>query len=186
MSYLPNRRLTRRLTVAAAVVITASAISTAAYAAPSSPAENATSACTVASLHTWVATSLRTESAGITYYPLEFTNTSRSVCSLSGFPVVSAISKSGSQLGSTAGRGRQLVVPLVILAHGQTAHTILAYRGGMVSAGGRCGSVGTADKLRVNLLGLKGAAYPALSFRACSHAGPVYLTVVEAIRPGTG
>lgn len=186
MSYLPNRRLTRRLTAAAAVAITACAISSSAYAATASPAENATSLCTVASLHTWVATGLRTESAGITYYPLEFTNTSRSVCSLSGFPVVSAISKTGSQLGSTAGRGTQLVVPLVILAPDQTAHTILAYRGRMVSAGGRCGSVGAAAKLRVYLAGLKGAAYPALSFRACSHTGPVYLTVVEAIRAGNG
>jgi hypothetical protein len=195
MSYLPHRRATRRLTAAAAVAVTACAISSAAYAATASPATHtaaatnaahATSVCTVASLRTWVATSLRTESAGITYYPLEFTNTSRSVCSLSGYPVVSAVSKTGSQLGSPAGHGMQLVVPLVILAPGGTAHTILAYRGGMVSAGGRCGSVGTAAKLRVYLEGLKGAAYPALSFRACSHTGPVYLTVVEAIRAGTG
>jgi hypothetical protein len=188
MSYLPNRRVTRRLTTAAAVAVTACTISSAAYAAtasPAAPAQNATSACTVASLHTWVATSLRTESAGITYYPLEFTNTSKSVCSLSGFPVVSAISKSGSQLGSTAGRGTQLVVPLVTLAPGHTAHTILAYRGRMVSAGGRCGSVGTAAKLRVYLAGLKGAAYPALGIRACSHSGPVYLTITEPIRAGS-
>jgi hypothetical protein len=54
----------------------------------------------------------------------------------------------------------------------------------MVSAGGRCGSVGTAAKLRIYLDGLKGAAYPVLSVRACSHAGPVYLTVTEPIRKG--
>jgi hypothetical protein len=198
MSYLPHRPTTRRLTAAAAAAITACAISSAAYAATASPAahtapaahaasvKNAAPGCTDASLRTWVATKLRTESAGVTYYPLEFTNTSRSVCSLSGYPVVSAVSKSGSQLGSPAGHGMQLVAPLVTLAPGQTAHTILAYRGRMVSSGGRCGSVGAAAKLRVNLDGLKGAAYPALSFRACSHAGPVYLTVVEAIRAGTG
>ena len=189
MRHFSTRRTTRRLTAVAAVAVTACGISTAAYAATTSPAAHArpaTSVCTPASLRTWVDVRLRTESAGITYYPLEFTNTSHATCSLSGYPAVSAISKSGGQLGSSASHGRQLVVPLVVLAPGATAHTIIAYRGGMVSAGGRCGSVDTANRLRVYLAGLKGAAYAGLSFRACSHAGPVFLTVTQAIRSGLG
>jgi hypothetical protein len=189
MRHFSTRRTTRRLTAVAAVAVTACGISTAAYAATTSPAAHArpaTSVCTPASLRTWVDVRLRTESAGITYYPLEFTNTSHATCSLSGYPAVSAISKSGGQLGSTATHGMQLVVPLVVLAPGATAHTIIAYHGGMVSAGGRCGSVDTATRLRVYLQGLKGAAYAGLSFRACSHAGPVFLTVTQAIRSGLG
>lgn len=187
MSYLSTRRVTRRLTAAAAVAVTACTFSTVAYAATSSPAgRTAPTApvCTAASLRTWVATSQRSESAGITYYPLNFTNISHSTCSMSGYPAVSALSKSGGQLGSSAGHGRLLVLRLVNLAPGATAHTTLAYHGGMVSSGGRCGSVDTAAKLRVSLTGLKGAAYATLGFRACSHAGPVYLTITQPIRAG--
>jgi hypothetical protein len=184
----PTRHSTRRVIAAAAVAVAGCSLSSAAYAATSSPAARTVTSnpvCTPASLHAWVAIRHRTSSAGIAYYPLDFTNTSKSACSMSGYPAVFALSKTGGQLGSPAGHGRLLVIPLVNLAPGATAHTVLAYHGGMVSSGGRCGSVDTTAKLRVNLAGLKGAAYPALGLRACSHAGPVYLTITEPIRAGS-
>jgi hypothetical protein len=189
MSYLPTRPITRRLIAVAATTAAACAVSSAAYASTATTAARtapATSTCAAASLRVWVAVSHRSESAGTTYYPLDFTNTGRATCALSGYPVVSAISQGGGQLGSPAGHGLLLVAPLVILAPGATAHTTLAYHTGMVSAGGRCGPVGKAAKLRVFLSGLKPAAYAAFSFRACSHAGPVYLTVTQPIRAGVG
>jgi hypothetical protein len=186
MSYLPTRPITRRLVAAAAVAVTTCTISTAAYASTAAPSAPATPGCTAASLRVWVAVSQRSESSGTSYYPLEFTNTGSTTCSLSGYPVVSAISRTGGQLGSPAGRGRLLVAPLVTLVHGATAHTTLAYHNGMVSAGGRCGSVDMAAKLRIYLAGLKPAAYATFGFRACSHSGPVYLTITQPIRAGVG
>jgi Protein of unknown function (DUF4232) len=184
MSYLPTRPITRRLVATAAATAAACAISSAAYASTAAHTAPANVTCTAASLHVWVAVKQRSESSGSTYYPLEFTNTGATTCSMSGYPVVSAISRTGGQLGSPAGHGLLLVVPLVNLAPGATAHTTLAYHSGMVSAGGRCGSVDMATKLRVSLAGLKPATYATFGFRACSHAGPVYLTITQPIRAG--
>ncbi|HSZ28856.1 MAG TPA: DUF4232 domain-containing protein [Pseudonocardiaceae bacterium] len=42
-----------------------------------------------------IAVSQGSEAPGTSYYPLEFTNTGGHTCSLSGYPVVSAISRAG-------------------------------------------------------------------------------------------
>lgn len=187
MSYLPARFTSRRLFAATGVA--AAAIIAAACAAGSSPAAHAAPvlpACTNSSIGAWIAVGHGSEASGSTDYPLEFTNLGRSSCSLSGYPVVSAISRTGVQLGSPAGRGRLMVAPRVVLAPGATAHTTLAYHGRLVSTGGSCGHVGTASELRLYLAGQKRATYAAFSFQACSGAGPVYLTIAEPIRAGVG
>jgi hypothetical protein len=190
MSYLPARSITRRLFAAAAAAAAAGAIASAACAASSPPAAHAAPvipACTgTTSLGAWIAVSLGSEASGTTYYPLEFTNTGGYTCSLSGYPVVSAISRAGVRLGSPAGRGLLTIAPRVVLAPGATAHTTLAYHGRLVSTGGGCGPVDTAVELRVYLAGQKRATYAAFGFQACSHAGPVYLTITEPIRAGVG
>ena len=43
-------------------------------------------------------------SAGTTYYPLQFTNTSKTTCTLRGYPGVSAVTGSGQQIGNPASR----------------------------------------------------------------------------------
>jgi hypothetical protein len=187
VSYLPARFTNPRLFAATAVA--AAAIISAACAASSSPAAHAAPAlpaCTDTSIGAWIAVGHGSEASGTTDYPLEFTNLGRSTCSLSGYPVVSAISRTGVQLGSQASRGRLLVAPRVVLAPGATAHTTLAYHGGLVSTGGGCGHVGTAAELRVYLAGQHRATYAAFGFQACSGAGPVYLTIAEPIRTGAG
>jgi hypothetical protein len=187
MSYLPARSITRRLLATAAVA--AGAIASAACAASSSPAAHAAPvipACAGTTIGAWIAVSLGSEASGTTYYPLEFTNTGGYTCSLSGYPVVSAISRAGVGLGSPAGRGLLTVAPRVVLAPGATAHTTLAYHGRLVSTGGGCGPVEEAFELRVYLAGQKRATYAAFGFQACSHAGPVYLTITEPIRAGVG
>jgi hypothetical protein len=189
MSYLPARFTTRRLFAAAAAAAAAGVIASAACAATDSPAAHAAPvipACTGTSIGAWIAVSQGRQPSGTTYYPLEFTNTGGSTCSLSGYPVVSAISRTGVRLGSPAGRGLLTIAPRVVLAPGATAHTTLAYHGRLVSTGGRCGSVEGAFELRVYLAGQKRATYAAFGFQACSHAGPVYLTITEPIRAGAG
>jgi hypothetical protein len=189
MSYLPARSINRLLFAAAAVAAAVGAVASPACAASSSPAAHAAPVipvCTGTTIGAWLAVGRGSEASGTTYYPLEFTNTGGHTCSLSGYPVVSAISRAGVQLGSSAGRGLLTVAPRVVLAPGATAHTTLAYHGGLVSAGGGCGPVDTAFELRIYLAGQKHATYAAFGLQACSHAGRVYLTITEPIRAGVG
>jgi hypothetical protein len=189
MNYLPARSTTRRVFAAAAAAVAAGTIALAACAASSSPAAHAAPvipACTGTTIGAWIAVSQGSAASGTTSYPLEFTNTGGRTCSLSGFPVVSAISRAGVRLGSTAGRGLLTVAPRVLLAPGATAHTTLAYHGRLVSAGSGCGPVATAFELRVYLDGQNRATYAAFDFQSCSHTGHVYLTVTGPIRAGVG
>ena len=119
MNHLATRPRTGRLATAAGAVVATCAISLAACAATgttaahASPASPAISTCTGATdLHLRIPDTRGHKTAGITYYTLDFTNTSSSTCSLSGFPFVSMISRAGRQLGSPAGRARMTVVPL--------------------------------------------------------------------------
>jgi hypothetical protein len=125
----------RRLIAVAAAAIAGLTISSAAYAATSSPAAPAATAiprCAGAlgqdgNVSAWVAVDQGSGTAGATYYPLEFTNTSGHACSLDGYPGVSAISRAGQQLGSPAVWGTMSGARQVVLAPGATAHTMLAY-----------------------------------------------------------
>jgi hypothetical protein len=204
MSHLPIRPVTSRLFAVAGALVAACAITPAACAATtpaattpaatspgtSSPAPTSRAAfaqCTgAAALHFRIAGSQAIKAAGITDYTLDFTNTSGSTCSLSGYPYVSMISKSGAQLGSPAGHGLMTIVPLVILAPGASAHTTLAYNSGKVTAGRGCGPVATGYELRVFVGGQKRAMYAGMGVHACSRAGQVYLTVTQAFRAGAG
>jgi len=190
MSYLPARSSTRRLAAAGAAAVAAGVIASAACAASASPAAHAAAvipACTgTTSLGAWIAVSQASAASGTTYYPLEFTNTGGYTCSLSGYPVVSAISRAGVRLGSPAGRGLLTAAPRVVLAPGATAHTTLAYHDRLVSTGGGCGPVEEAFELRVYLAGQDHATYAAFGDQACSHAGPVYLTITQPVRAGVG
>jgi hypothetical protein len=64
--------------------------------------------------------------AGSVYYPIVFTNSSGSSCSLFGFPGVSfVVGGSGSQLGDAATRNSDKPVQTVTLAPGDAAHATL-------------------------------------------------------------
>jgi hypothetical protein len=188
MSYFPARSITRRLFAAAAAAATAGAIAACVAASSSAAAQAAPTipACAGTTIGAWIAVSQGSEASGTTYYPLEFTNIGGRTCSLSGYPVVSAISRAGVRLGSPAGRGLLTIAPRVVLAPGATAHTTLAYHGRLVSTGAGCGPVEGAFELRVYLAGQNRATYAAFGFQACSHAGHVYLTVTQPIRAGVG
>jgi Protein of unknown function (DUF4232) len=65
--------------------------------------------------------------AGTIFYPLDFTNTSSSACTMYGYPGVAFVSApGGSQIGAPAARRSPPVPALVTLAPGATAHATLA------------------------------------------------------------
>jgi hypothetical protein len=180
----------RRLITVAAAAVAGLAISTAAYAATSSPAAHVATAipqCTGGrGLGAWVALSQGSGTAGTNFYPLEFTNTSGHTCSLFGYPGVSVISRTGQQLGSPAGWGSLRGAQRVVLAPGATAHTVLGYHDVTAYTESVCDPVNTTVELRIYPPDQRVATYAAFSFEACSHAGVVYMDITEPIQAGVG
>jgi Domain of unknown function (DUF4232) len=193
----------RAVAIMAGTAIAALAITSAAFAATSSGASPGSGAAHVASaaiprcaaavgqngnVSVWVADDQGNGAAGTIYYPLEFTNLSKHACSMYGFPGVSVISRSGKQLGSPASwaSGGGFGTPrTVIVAAGATVHAILAYHDAEVSTAPGCDAVNTAVQLRVYPPDQRSAAYAFFDLEACSHAGPVYLSV-GPIKAGVG
>ena len=181
----------RRVAAVATAVLAGLAISTAAYAAVSSPgAARAPAAsiprCTAGDLGVWLAVNQGNGAAGTIYYPLEFTNLSGHTCYLYGYPGVSAIDHTGRQLGSPASWGSLAGARIVNLAPGATAHTILAYHDAAVTTEPGCYPVNSAAFLRVYPPGQRSYTFAAFSFEACSHAGPIWMSIIEPIIPGVG
>ena len=179
----------RLIAVAAAAVAGLGISSAAAYAATSTPTVPAAAvipACTAGSLGAWVAVDQGNGAAGTIYYPLEFTNISGHACSLYGYPGVSAISRTGSQLGSPAGWGSLSGAKRVILAPGATAHTILAYHDAAVTTSPGCHPVNTTFKLNVIPPGQRSSTDAAFDLEACSRTGVIYMNIIEPIRAGVG
>ncbi len=184
----------RRLIAVAAAAVAGLAISSAAYAATSSPAAPAATAippCAAAlgqygNVSVWVAVGQGNGTAGTTYYPLEFTNTSGHACSLYGYPGVSAISRTGQQLGTPAAWSSLSGAQRVVLAPGATAHTILAYHDVGAYPPRVCDPVSTTFELRIYPPDQRTATYAAFDFEACSHPGAAYMSITEPIRAGAG
>ena len=178
--------------VIAAASLTGLIAATTAFAASSSgttlaadTAPAAVPACTAADLGAWVAASQGNGAAGSIYYPLQFTNLSRHACAMRGFPGVSAIDRNGHQLGSPARWDTGVAPHTVVLAPGATAHTILRYSDVEVSTAPGCDPVFSTFELRVYPPGQYSATYAFFGLEACSHAGPIYMSV-EPILPGVG
>jgi hypothetical protein len=184
----------RRLIAVVVAAVAGLAISSAAYAATASPAAPAAAAvrpCAPAlgqhgNVSVWVAVDQGDGTAGTTYYPLEFTNISGHACSLDGYPGVSAISRTGKQLGSPAAWGSLSGARRVVLAPGATAHTILAYHDVGAYPRRACDPVDTTSELRVYLPGERVATAAAFDFAACSRPGVAYLAITKPIRAGAG
>jgi hypothetical protein len=180
----------RRVVAIAAAAVAGQAISTAAYAATSSATTSAAAVsiprCTASDLGVWLAVGQGNGAAGTIYYPLEFTNLSHHTCYLYGYPGVSALDRNGHQLGSPANWGSPRGARIVNLAPGATAHTVLAYHDVVVTTEPGCAPVNSAANLRVYPPGQRSATFAAFSFEACSHAGPIWMSIQEPIIPGVG
>jgi hypothetical protein len=182
----------RVATVIAAASVTGLIAATTAFAASSSgtvltadTARASVPACTAGDLGAWVAVDQGNGAAGSIYYPLQFTNLSRHACAMRGFPGVSAIDRNGHQLGSPAGWATRVAAHTVVLAPGATAHTILRYSDATVTTAPGCHPVFSTFELRVYPPNQFSATHAAFGLEACSHAGPIYLSV-EPILPGVG
>jgi hypothetical protein len=168
----------RRILAVAAVSCAAALVPAIALASPGSAAgpakTTATPACAASGLDVWLNTQ-GNGAAGTIYYYLQFTNLSGSSCTLFGFPGVSGVNLSGTQLGSAASRDGT-TPHTVTLANGATAQALL----GIVQVGNfpasQCHPV-TAAGLRVYPPGQTQSKVAPFPFGACSASGPGYLRI---------
>ena len=124
---------------------------------------------------------------GGTYYTLEFTNVSGRACSLYGYPEVSAYADEGVgeiQIGSAAVHDTSVRPQPVMLAPGQTAHSVLRVTSTETFQPTACAQV-TAPELRVMLPDQDRPAFVPIHLSACSKKGPQFLSV-QAIQPRAG
>jgi Protein of unknown function (DUF4232) len=152
-------------------------------AAPSGGA--ALAACRTATLRITLDVSQASATAGSTYYPLNFTNTSASSCELYGYPGVSfaaASTAAAEQIGAAARRNGAFGKLTVRLAPGATAHAWLQVAVAGNYPPSACQPV-TADWLRVYPPGETVAGYVTHTFNACSSASTALLTVLP-VRAG--
>jgi Protein of unknown function (DUF4232) len=176
----------RRVGLAAGVV-TAAALGGgvamgASAAAATHPAATA-AACTTSQLRIWYAQP-NGAAAGSSYFPLEFTNTGTTSCSLDGYPGVSGVNGDGDQLGSPANWDAVIAPTDVVLAPGGTAHVILQVTDVANYPSTICGPT-AAIGLRVYPPNQTASVVLPYSFEACSKTGANYLGV-DAVNAGVG
>jgi hypothetical protein len=186
--HLTPRRMRRGIAAiavaSAAVLLPAVALaSSGTSAAPA--AATAAHRCSVVALTVWLGTP-GNGTAGSTVYDLEFSNTSKSTCTLFGYPGVSATGQGGKQVGRAANRDHSRPSKLVTLRPGGTGHALLQITDVGNYSVAACKPV-TASSLRVYAPGGFTATNMPFqgSFQACSRRGPVFLHVTAVIA-GTG
>lgn len=143
--------------------------------------------CRSASLRVTVNVRQAGGAAGSTYYPVDFTNTSRSACGMYGYPglsFVTAASSAGRQIGAAAQRNPQFGKQTVRLAADGVAHAWLQVAQAANYPASACQPV-TAHWLRVFAPGETVASYVNESFDACGSANTPLLTVMP-VRAGQG
>jgi hypothetical protein len=156
------------------------------------------SPCATSGLEAWLGLAQTPESASTTrttgrfepsgtYYTLEFTNVSARVCSLYGYPDVSAYAgdqTGGTQIGSAAAHDTSVRPRPVTLAPGQTAHSMLRVTSTGTFEPTACAQV-TAPELRVTPPDQVRPAFVPIHVTACSKKGLEFMSV-QAIQPRPG
>ena len=152
------------------------------------------SPCATSGLEAWLGLAQAAESTTTdrlqpsgTYYTLEFTNVSARVCSLYGYPDVSAYAgdqAGGTQIGSGAARDTSVRPRPVTLAPGQTAHSVLRVTSTGTFEPTTCAQV-TAPELRVTPPNQVRPAFVPIHLPACSKKGLEFMSV-QAIQPRPG
>jgi hypothetical protein len=176
-AFIGKRAIGTAATICAAALVPL--IPPAALPSSSAKATVATPRCATSELVVWLDTQ-GNGAAGSVYYHLKFTNLSDRTCTLYGYPGVSAVNLAGRQLGSAASRNLAHTPRPVTLANGITATVVLRIVDVDNFPASTCRPVNAAG-LRVYPPNQTAAKLIPFPFRACSHAGPVYLTV-EAVQ----
>jgi hypothetical protein len=159
-----------------AAVLASSAAVLASSNARAAVARTAAPACATAGLDLWLDTG-GSGAAGTIYYQLHFTNLSGGTCTLLGYPGVSGVTLTGTQLGSAAGRNHSVTPHLVTLTNGATATAIVGIVQVSLFQPAKCGPV-TAAGLRVYPPGQTASKIVPFPFGACSKTGPGYLSTM--------
>jgi hypothetical protein len=136
------------------------------------------SRCTTATHRVWLGVP-GDGAAGTIYYPLEFSNISRSACTLYGYPGVSAVAGGGRQLGSAARRSSVTAPHTVTLAPGATAHVAVGITDPGFFSPTSCPRA-SAIGLRVYPPNDFGSTIVEFPLAACGKAGPSFLSVTVA------
>ena len=174
----------------AAVSTPSTAPATIGTTAPATPPSTPSApACSPADLSAAVNTSPGGAAAGSTYYPLDFTNTSKNSCYLYGYPGVSFVtSPSGSQIGQPASRNPAVAPSTVILPPGGTAHVTIQVVNALNYSKSDCKPV-TAHWLKIFPPGQFSALYVKFSSLTCSAQLPAKLgspLTVDVVKGGKG
>jgi len=122
--------------------------------------------------------------AGSVYYPVDFTNTSASACTLYGYPGVSLVTASGGQVGAAATEDPVYPRRLVTLAPGGTAHAELQVTDAHNYPPSTCSPV-AVHQLKVFPPGQTTALYVAISATGCLNPS-VPVLMVQTVQPGSG
>jgi hypothetical protein len=122
--------------------------------------------------------------AGTTFYSIEFTNTSGSACTLYGYPGVSFVTTSGSQVGTPATENPVYPRQLVTLAAGATAHADLGVGTAQNYPSATCSPVAVST-LKVYPPGQTSALVVPITATACANTS-VQLLSVQTVQPGSG
>jgi uncharacterized protein DUF4232 len=175
--------VTVKITRIAIAITGAAGISAAAFGVPAaSAASSSPPQARTADLRVWLDTRPGGGTAGSVYYPLNFKNISGHTVTIRGFPGVSAITKSGRQLGNPAAWTPGPAKRTVTLRKGATAHTVVRI------ADGAFGNqkTATAYGLRIYPPNQTKSKVIRFSFLALAKKGTTYLFVMGPIRPGAG
>jgi Protein of unknown function (DUF4232) len=140
-------------------------------------------ACATSALHVAVPAGAGNGAAGSSYYPVQFTNTSSSPCTLYGFPGVSFVTAAGgSQIGIPATRNPAFAARLVTLSPGQTVHAELQVAVAQNYPPADCGLV-TAHWLKVYPPNQTAPVYVSFTAQTCSK--PKTILSVQTVQTGT-
>jgi hypothetical protein len=163
------------------VTVTAPA-SSAPAASNSSPPSSGAPACATAILKGSLGSG--GAAAGTAYYAIQFTNTSSSDCTLYGYPGVSFVTASGSQVGTPATESPVYPRQLITLAPGATAHAELGIATAQNYPAATCSPV-SVSTIKVFPPGQTSALLVAVSATACANTSVPILTV-QTVQPGSG
>jgi hypothetical protein len=144
-------------------------------------------ACQTASLRVTVNTRVAGGAAGSTYYPVDFTNISRSACGMYGYPGISFVTSDGGagrQIGAAAQRDPAFGKLAVRLAAGGVAHAWLQVAQAGNYPASACQPV-RAHWLRVFAPGQTVPSFVSYALDACASAAVRLLTVMP-VRAGQG
>jgi hypothetical protein len=176
-------RATRRILggtalLCAAALLPGTAMASSAPAAKTGHAAWGAPRCKESQTEVWLGLGNGGGAAGTIFYPLEFTNTSKQLCKLWGFPKVWATNNSGHQIGR-ASRHLGSHWRTIELWPGQTAHAVL----GIIQAGNVCSHPVWASGMKVRAPHQGSSTFIQFSFQTCHHGR---VLVVGPIQPGVG